>query len=405
MAKTEIQELGNSVVSTIKGHISDVLLDIQKDFATRDAERAKEMSALREELAVLKSSKAVVPEKGADGVGFTEAFINKDNELVHVLTNGETKNLGVVVGSNGTSVDPDEVAGLVDKAVEAAVEKFKLVLDEAVSEIEVPKPEKSLTIDDIQPSIDEAVSKAVADIPPAKDGDSVTAEELVPIVAYHVDKAVSSLPTAKDGDSVTVEQLLPVVEKTVSKAVSELPKPKDGESVTIEDVQPVLEKMVEKAVEALPKPENGDSVTVEDVAPLIESEIVKAITALPKPKKGKDGLGFDDMTLEMADEKTIRLVFERGSERKEKTFAIPAMIYRGVYSEAKEYTAGDMVTWGGSLWHCNEKTGLAPKEDNAAWTLAAKKGRDGKSIKGDKGDPGKPGKNGADKTQNLPYGN
>lgn len=62
----------------------------------------------------------------------------------------------------------------------------------------------------------------------------------------------------------------------------------------------------------------------------------------------------------------------------EGSFSLPTMIYRGVRQEGRQYYPGDTVTFGGSLWHCNavtdEKPGLS---DN--WTLAAKKGRDGKS--------------------------
>lgn len=54
--------------------------------------------------------------------------------------------------------------------------------------------------------------------------------------------------------------------------------------------------------------------------------------------------------------------------------------YQGVYQEAKEYSAGQMVTWGGSMWHCNQATTAKPGESKD-WTLIVKKGRDGRDGK------------------------
>ncbi|MEX3690609.1 hypothetical protein AB3X91_16200 [Paraburkholderia sp. BR14263] len=58
---------------------------------------------------------------------------------------------------------------------------------------------------------------------------------------------------------------------------------------------------------------------------------------------------------------------------------IAVLIYRGVWQEDHEYEPGDMVTWGGSMWHCNARTRERPDAGNAAWTLAVKRGRDGKN--------------------------
>jgi hypothetical protein len=57
---------------------------------------------------------------------------------------------------------------------------------------------------------------------------------------------------------------------------------------------------------------------------------------------------------------------------------IPTLIYKGVW-QAGEYKRGATVTWGGSLWHCNKTTDTKPG-DSADWTLAAKRGRDGKDL-------------------------
>ncbi|WP_395066183.1 hypothetical protein [Paraburkholderia silvatlantica] len=63
---------------------------------------------------------------------------------------------------------------------------------------------------------------------------------------------------------------------------------------------------------------------------------------------------------------------------------LPVMIYRGVYEYGRRYEAGDVVTFGGSVWHCNVATGAKPDEHTVdpvkPWTLAVKRGRDGKDA-------------------------
>lgn len=57
--------------------------------------------------------------------------------------------------------------------------------------------------------------------------------------------------------------------------------------------------------------------------------------------------------------------------------------YKGYWQPSQVYSPGDMVTFGGSLWHCNSDTTERPAEtpDCTKWTLAARKGRDGKDLR------------------------
>lgn len=105
---------------------------------------------------------------------------------------------------------------------------------------------------------------------------------------------------------------------------------------------------------------------------------------------GVDGLGFDDLAVNFDGDRTLSLSFVKGFQRKDFPVALPFLRYQDVYQEGKAYTAGDVVTWAGSTWHCNEPTTTKPGEHAGAkaWTLCVKKGRDGKD--GRDGDPGLP---------------
>lgn len=97
-------------------------------------------------------------------------------------------------------------------------------------------------------------------------------------------------------------------------------------------------------------------------------------------KDGRDGFSIDDFDCRVLDDdRTIELAFRSGEHEHVASLKWPTMIYRNVFKEGSEYEAGDVVTWGGSLWHCDEKT--MEKPDAGPWRLCVKKGRDGKDAK------------------------
>lgn len=55
----------------------------------------------------------------------------------------------------------------------------------------------------------------------------------------------------------------------------------------------------------------------------------------------------------------------------------PGLSFEGVYQEGKTYQTGQLATWAGATWHCNEETTTKPGESKH-WTLMVKRGRDGK---------------------------
>lgn len=97
-----------------------------------------------------------------------------------------------------------------------------------------------------------------------------------------------------------------------------------------------------------------------------------------------DGINAVSVTRDSERGFTVRIT--RSSDTADATsFVMPVLIYRGVYQAGRVYEEGDVVTFGGSLWHCNEPTDTKPEGDitghAGAWTLAAKRGRDGKDMR------------------------
>ena len=61
-----------------------------------------------------------------------------------------------------------------------------------------------------------------------------------------------------------------------------------------------------------------------------------------------------------------------------------AMSYKGVYETDRTYEAGDAITDGGCVWVAKERTTIRPSytpESAAVWTLAVKRGRDGRDAR------------------------
>jgi hypothetical protein len=99
-------------------------------------------------------------------------------------------------------------------------------------------------------------------------------------------------------------------------------------------------------------------------------------------RDGLDGLGVDDLVVERHDARSWEVVAVRDGRRKSAGVIVLEGVprYQGVYRDGEAYTPGDLVTWGGSLWHCDAATHSRPESAIGAkvWTLAVKRGRDGR---------------------------
>lgn len=203
-----------------------------------------------------------------------------------------------------------------------------------------------------------------------------------------------------DGKSIDPADLAALVRAEVERAIAALPKPQDGKSVTVEDVAPMVREnvaaVVAEAIKSIPAPKDGRDGRdgLDAVTPLLKDDILLFTMSDGSIKEvgpvvgadgkdgrdgadGVDGLGFDDMCAEYDGERGIVLRFVRGEQVKEFAFTMPVVIDRGVWVEGKGYSAGDAVTWAGSVWIAQKETNDKPDGGNG-WRLSVKRGRDGK---------------------------
>jgi hypothetical protein len=107
-------------------------------------------------------------------------------------------------------------------------------------------------------------------------------------------------------------------------------------------------------------------------------------------KDGADGLGFDALAVDDDGEGTIALRFAQGDRVKVFPVTFPIMRYRKVWTSGATYTRGSVVTWDGSMWHCDAPTTTAKPGTGAAWSLIVKRGNPGKDgATGPSGPPGR----------------
>ncbi|MEG0230610.1 MAG: phage gp6-like head-tail connector protein [Hafnia sp.] len=389
------------------------------------------------ELAIIK---AVSEEFGSALSELRENFEKQLNERDKAL---EEKLSSLSTSLKSDVQEPDisalasEVAALIPAPELPQLPDVDALVAEAVAALPAPEPGKSVTAEDVKPLLEQMVKAAIAELPvleapqlpdfdalvaeavaalPAPEpGKSVTAEDVKPLLEQMVKAAIAELPVLEAPQ-------LPDFDALVAEAIAELPAPEPGKSVTAEDVKPLLEQMVKAAVAEIPAPEAPQ-------LPDINALVADAVAALPAPEPTKGGDGRDALQLEVmpfideeksyprgsyathsgglwrayekthgmrgweclvdgvldidvssTDERNFTVTVTRASGAAEsKAFSIPAMIYRGVFKSGEAYQAGDTVTWGGSMWHCDQDSTDKPGENGSkGWTLATKRGRDGR---------------------------
>jgi len=213
----------------------------------------------------------------------------------------------------------------------------------------------------------------------------VPAAPELPDIGQMLKDAVADIPVPE-------APALPDIAALVCEAVSaiELPQP---------DPLPDIEQMVKDAVSLLPQPKDGED--GEDGKDALQLEIAPEINAEKSYPRGTYAIhlgglwrsyqkttgmngweclvdGISEIDISQSEERSFTVCAVKSSgEKTEKTFSVPVMIYRDIFSEGEKYQPGDSVTWGGSVWYCCEETADKPGEsDSKGWKLAVKRGRD-----------------------------
>jgi hypothetical protein len=92
-------------------------------------------------------------------------------------------------------------------------------------------------------------------------------------------------------------------------------------------------------------------------------------------RDGKDGITVDQLKAGLEDTLTTSLPDAVSRTVDEALARVPLLVWKDVWQAGKSYVPGNVVTFGGGMWHCNQLTSDKP-ETSDAWSLCVKKGRD-----------------------------
>lgn len=277
------------------------------------------------------------------------------------------------------------VRGFVDKV--AAPLRARIADLEARAPVagEAGKDGASVTLDDVAPMIAEAVAKAAAQIPapergergepgqPGRDGAPVTDEQIAQSVARYLN--ANPPQRGEKGDPGETGPEGPPGRSGDPGDRGEKGAPgADG-----------LDGAPAPVVAAAIKDHVGELILTLTDGTMLRTGIFDGRDGAPGENgaAGRDGFALEDFDSEVRNGgRVLVLKFEAGEVLHTIEHQLDTMIYRGVFKEGQAYERGDTATFGGSLWHCDEPTTDKPGEASKAWTLCAKRGRDGKDANG-----------------------
>jgi len=253
-----------------------------------------------------------------------------------------------------------------------------------------------------KPELSEIANKMVEAVAAAVARSEAKLTERMNVAIAHWEAKLAAIPagergekgdSGKDADMVALlSQADRQINDTVRAILATWPKPKDGvdgKSVALADLQEFVEDAVAKSA-AILKPKDGvdgkdgrdgkdgTSVHPDTIALMVREAADKVAASMPKPKDGRDGFSLEDFSMSLGEDgRTLSLKFQRGELVKERSIKLETTKYLGVWREG-QHDRGDVVTWGGSSWHCNRTTTEKPSYGCADWTLMVKEGRAGK---------------------------
>ena len=255
-----------------------------------------------------------------------------------------------------------------------------------------------------KPELSEIANKMVDAVAAAVARSEAKLTERMNVAIAHWEAKLAAIPAGERGEKgepgKDAEVDIDMITASVRACVGALPAAKDGErgmdgrdgvdgkSVALADLQEFVEDAVAKSA-AILKPKDGvdgkdgrdgkdgTSVHPDTIALMVREAADKVAASMPKPKDGRDGFSLEDFSMSLGEDgRTLSLLFTRGDVKVERSIKMETLIYREVWREG-EYERGDVVTWGGSAWHCKQQTTDKPGT-SSAWKMMVKEGRAGK---------------------------
>lgn len=250
---------------------------------------------------------------------------------------------------------------------------------------------------------DAIVAKVVALLPLPRDGKDGRDADEDAIVA----RVLPLLPKPRDGTDGRDGKDADLAE-VVAKVVPLIPAPKDGAPGAAgkdgADAVVDYDALVAKVLPRMPAPRepkdgrdgnDGKSITPEDVRPMMDAEFARwqleferrandtlqrVVDMMPTPRDGVDGrdaLTVDDFELAF-DGRNLTVGLRAGERVISKTIKTHFPRYIGVHKRGMKAEAGDVTTFGGSLWLAKRDTTSSPPSDD--WQLIVRRGTDGKDA-------------------------
>ena len=127
------------------------------------------------------------------------------------------------------------------------------------------------------------------------------------------------------------------------------------------------------------KGDAGESVS-RDVIEAMIAKTANEMAGILKGEPGRDGVGFDDLTVDFDGERDLAITFEKGQHHRTFNVELPVPIFRGVYDPKKagDLQKNDIVRWGTDSWIAIEDPNEPPGHQSKQWRMVAKGGRDGR---------------------------
>lgn len=240
---------------------------------------------------------------------------------------------------------------------------------------------------EVRRMVDEAVASAVAALPAAENGkDGEPGKD--------GDPGRDGAPGA-DGRSITVDDVAPILEQRMAtwesgaeqrmtglvlRAVDRIPVPRDGrDGRDAEPGRPGAPGATGIEAEFDPSKSYERGVLIAHDGGILQSKRGTDPADVPTDDAGWQWLcrGFKGLEVASTGSRGIvlRAMLSGGDVEHEITLPVP--IYQGVYKSTAKYEPGDMVTYRGSVWHCNVPNAGIPGT-GGDWTLAAKGGQGAK---------------------------